>query len=57
MSKYKYIYKGKEEVHIPYIGTFKPGDEVYDVNKPITHPDFEEVTVKDKDFRSTKKEK
>lgn len=43
MSKYKYIYKGKEEVHIPYVGTFKPRDEIYEVNKPIIHPDFEEI--------------
>lgn len=52
MSKYKYIYKGKEEVHIPYVGTFKPGDEVYEVSKRIIHPDFEEVEIKDKDFKS-----
>ncbi len=42
MTKYHYIYKGSDEVHIPYVGTFTPGQEVT-VEKPIDHPDFEEV--------------
>ncbi len=40
--KYRYIYKGTTEVNIPYVGTFQPGQEV-EADKPINHPDFEEV--------------
>lgn len=40
--KHRYFYKGTEVVHIPYLGTFEPNKE-YEVDEPISHPDFEEV--------------
>lgn len=42
---YTYTYKGTEEVHIPQVGTFKPG-ETKEVRARIVHPDFEEVKEK-----------
>ncbi len=52
--KYRYIYKGTTEVNIPYVGTFQPGQEV-EVDKPINHPDFEEVKEEGRSYK--KKEK
>ena len=38
---HRYKYTGSVEVHIPQVGTFKPG-ETKEVEVKITHPDFEE---------------
>ena len=38
----KYKYKGSQIVNIPYVGTFEPG-KVYEVEKEINHPDFEQI--------------
>ncbi len=52
----KYVYKGKETVHIPYLGTFEPG-KVYEVERGINHPDFERVNVEAKSEKSVKSRK
>lgn len=38
----KYKFKGTQIVNIPYVGTFEPG-KVYEVEKEINHPDFEQI--------------
>lgn len=52
--KYRYLYRGSQPVNIPYVGTFKPGQE-YEVNRPINHPDFEEVKKETKSDRKGNK--
>ena len=49
MTKYRYTYKGKEEVHLPLHGILaKGGDEktVYETDVPIKHEDFDRVEDK-----------
>ena len=46
MAIHRYIYKGKETVHFPEFQILaKGGDEdtVYETDKKVNHPDFEEV--------------
>ena len=47
----RYKYTGSEEVHIPQLGTFKPG-EVKKVEAKINHPDFEEEKGKEETEKS-----
>lgn len=49
MAKYKYT--GEQEVNIPYVGNFVPG-EVYELDSEIEHPDF--VKVEDKKEKKDK---
>lgn len=44
---YTYKYTGSEEIHIPQVSTFKPG-ETKEVRARIVHPDFEEIKGEEK---------
>jgi hypothetical protein len=61
MATHRYNYTGQETVHLPEFGILaKGGDKhaVYETDKKLNHPDFDEVkeTTRDQRKRAAEKE-